>query len=185
MKSYNFGPKIYWNKIPIIQDTFARFPNAEWIWWLDLDIILMTPSVDIHTHLLTPDGMLRNLLINESIVGVGGGPLGFSTLINPDPANMNFIIAQDHWGQNVGSFLMRRCSWTDWVLEMWADPLATEQPWTFPENDGWTHLFVNHQIVRDHVAIVNQRALNAYPSYNPLGEPWELGDLLVHFAGCG
>lgn len=31
------GAPIYWNKIPILQDAFARFPDAEWIWWMDID----------------------------------------------------------------------------------------------------------------------------------------------------
>ena len=145
----------------------------------------MTPSLDLHTHVLSDEGMLRNMLIDEEIVGVGGGPLGFRTLADPKPDDMNFVIAEDLWGQNVGSFFMRRGEWSDWVLEMWADPLATATDWVFPENDGWTHLFKNHQIVRDHTAIVNQRALNAYPEYNQLGEHWQEGDLLVHFAGCG
>jgi hypothetical protein len=183
--SYDFGAKIYWNKIPILRDVFDRFPKAKWIWWLDLDIIIMTPSLDLHTHVLSKEGMLEHMLIDQEIVGVGGGPLGFKTLADPNPNDMNFLIAQDFWGQNVGSFLMRRGDWSDWVLEMWADPLATAKDWVFPENDGWTHLFKNHQIVRDHTAIMKQRALNAYPNYNDLGEHWEQGDLLVHFAGCG
>lgn len=183
--SYDFGAKIYWNKIPILREAFDRFPKAKWIWWLDLDIIIMTPSLDLHTHVLSEEGMLQQMLIDQEIVGVGGGLLGFKSLVDPKPDDMNFVIAQDLWGQNVGSFLMRRGDWSDWVLEMWADPLATAKDWVFPENDGWTHLFKNHQIVRDHTAIVTQRALNAYPDYNELGEHWKDGDLLVHFAGCG
>ena len=183
--SYDFGAKIYWNKIPILQEAFSRFPKVKWIFWLDLDIIIMTPSVDLHSLVLSNEGMMKHILNDTKISAVGGGPLGFNTLADPDPDDMNMIIAQDNWGQNVGSFFMRRSDWTDFALEMWMDPLATAQNWTFPENDGWTHLYKNHEIVRNHTAIVSQRSINAYPSYNKLGHHWQRGDFLVHFAGCG
>lgn len=183
--SYNHGPKVVWNKIPILQDAWARFPNAKWIWWLDIDIIIMTHSVDLQAHVLSHDGMRRNLLYDTDLPGVGGGPLGFKSLADPNPEDVNFLIAADAWGMNAGSFLMRRGEWTDWVLEMWDDPLAIAQDWVFAENDGWTHLFTKHQMVRDHTGNTHQRALNSYPHYNGLGEHWEEGDLVVHFAGCG
>lgn len=183
--SYNFGPKIYWNKIPILRDAFDRFPKAKWIWWLDLDIIIMTPSLDLHTHILSDEGMLRNIEFDKELGRVGGGLLGTKTIASAEPDDMHFLISTDNWGMNVGSFLMRRSYWSDWVLEMWADPLATKQGWIMPENDGWVHLYRFHDIVRNHTACLNQRALNAYPSYNALGQHWHEGDLLVHFAGCG
>ena len=184
--SYNFSDaKVVWNKIPIMQDAFVRFPNAKWLWWLDIDIIIMSPSVDLHTLVLSNEGMMQNLVVNTSLPAVGGGPLGYNTLPKIDPDDINFILATDSWGMNLGSFLMRRGIWTDWVLEMWADPLATAKDWIFQENDGFTHIFKSHKVVRDHTGHTNQRALNAYPAYNNLGQAWQKGDLVVHFAGCG
>ena len=183
--SYNFGPKIYWNKIPILRDAFDRYPKAKWIWWLDLDIIIMTPSLDLYSHVLSDEGMLRNIELDKELGRVGGGKLGTKTIASAKPEDMHFLISSDNWGMNVGSFLMRRSYWSDWVLEMWADPLATSQGWIMPENDGWVHLYRFHKIVQNHTACLNQRALNAYPSYNVLGQHWQEGDLLVHFAGCG
>lgn len=184
--SYNFGgAKVVWNKIPIMQDAFARFPKAKWIWWLDIDIIIMTPSLDLHTLVLSPQGMMRSLMVDKRLPGVGGGYLGFNSLPKVEPDQINFILAIDNWGMNLGSFLMRRGIWTDWVLELWADPLATAKDWTFQENDGWTHIFKAHKVVRDHTGLTHQRALNSYPAYNALGQHWQKGDLVVHFAGCG
>ena len=168
-----------------MQDAFDRFPNAKWLWWLDIDIIIMTSSLDLHTHVLSDEGMRRNLRLDEMLVGVGGGLLGFKSIDSIEPDSINFLLASDSWGMNVGSFLMRRSVWSDWVLEMWAGPLATQQDWLFQESDGWTHLFKSHKIVHDHTGHTNQRALNGYPAHNGLGEHWEEGDLLVHFAGCG
>lgn len=183
--SYNFGPKVVWNKIPILREAFERFPKAKWIWWLDIDIIIMTPSLDLHTHILSDEGMLRNIELDKELGRVGGGKLGIKTIASAEPDDMNFLVSTDNWGMNAGSFLMRRSYWSDWLLDVWADPLPIEKNWVMQENDGWTHLYRFHDIVRNHTACLNQRALNAYPPYNVLGKHWQEGDLLVHFAGCG
>lgn len=185
ISSYDFGPKVYWNKIPILQDALVRFPKAKWMWWLDMDIIIMNSSLDLHTHLLSQEGMMRNLVFDTRINKLGGGDSGMRAPKTMKRKDVNFLIASGGWGMNVGSFLMRRSVWTDWVLEMWADPLAIAQNWVLPENDGWTHLYKNHRIVRDHTGLTNQRALNGYPAYNTLGAHWQEGDILIHFAGCG
>ncbi|KAF7716980.1 Alpha-1,2-galactosyltransferase [Penicillium ucsense] len=187
MTSYNLpdGAPIYWNKIPILRDAFDRFPEAEWIWWLDIDIIIMNMSLHIHDHVLSPEGMARNILLDYPINGAEGGSTGYRTSPGYRHKDVNFVISLDHWGMNVGNFLMRRSEWSDWLLDMWLEPLYISQNWVFPENDGWSHLWQHHQIVRNHTACMNQHSMNAYPDYNALGSHWEAGDHVVHFAGCG
>ena len=46
-------------------------------------------------------------------------------------------------------------------------------------------MYRHHPIVRRHTVCTDQRALNAYPAYNTLGDHWQPGDHSVHFAGCG
>ena len=183
--SYTFGPKVYWNKIPILQEAWRRYPQAEWLWWLDLDIIIMTPSLDLESHILPRGGLQRQLVLDEFLHVPGGGLSKMKTPAHMKDEDVNFIIDSGGWGMNVGSFLMRRSEWSDWLLDMWADPLATAKDWIFPENDGWTHLWNNHEIVRKHTGLVKQRSMNAYSPWNPNGAHYEDGDLLVHFAGCG
>ena len=187
MTSYNltYPASIYFNKIPILQDAFRRFPRAQWLWWLDLDAIITTPSLDLHSHILSPEGLRRHLVLDEYLHGPGGGNTSWRAPATVDLDGVNFIIASGGWGMNVGSFFMRRSEWSDWLLEMWADPLATQQDWVFPENDGWTHMWRHHEIVRNHTGLVRQRALNAYSPWNPNGASFEDGDLVCHFAGCG
>ena len=144
----------------------------------------MTPSVDIVSHLLTDEAMQRHMAIDQPIKAPGGVPLGLNTPKTVDLKTQNFIISQDAWGLNVGSFLMRAGSWTDFMLDIWKDPLAIEKGWKYPEQEGFAHLYKHHPIIRDHTLVVNQRALNAYPDWNGLGAHWQEGDLLVHFASC-
>ena len=183
--SYNFGPKIYWNKIPILQEAFRRFPRAQWVWWLDLDAIIMTSSLDLHAHILSAEGMEPKLARGEFLRGAGGFNTTMTMPATFKPADANFIVDNGGWGINVGSFFMRRGGWSDWVLEMWADPLATAKDWMFPEQDGFIHMWMHHEVVRNHTALMRQRALDSYSPWNPNGANYEDGDLVVHFAGCG
>lgn len=187
MTSYNLpnGAPIYWNKIPILKDAFARFPDAEWVWWMDLDVIIMNMSLSIHDHVLSPEGMARNILLDHPMTGAGGGETGYRSPAAYHPDNINFVISLDNWGMNVGNFLMRRSEWSDWLLDLWIEPLYISQNWVFPENDGWTHMWQYHEIVQNHTACMKQQSMNSYPDYNFLGQHWQPGDHIVHFAGCG
>ncbi|KAJ5718632.1 hypothetical protein N7488_004278 [Penicillium malachiteum] len=187
MTSYNLpdGAPIYWNKIPILKDAFERYPDAEWVWWMDVDIIIMNMTLDIYKHVLSPKGMAQHVLLDEPITGAGGADTGYRTPATYKPDDINFVISKDAWGMNVGNFLMRRSEWSKWLLDLWIEPLYIAQNWVFPENDGWTHMWKHHQIVKDHAVCMDQRSMNAYPDYNFLGEHWQPGDHIVHFAGCG
>ncbi|KAJ5225027.1 hypothetical protein N7468_006252 [Penicillium chermesinum] len=166
MTSYNLpnGEGLVWNKMPVLKEAFDRFPDAEWVWWIDIDIIIMNMSLNL--------------------TGAGGGETGYRTPAIYNYDDINFVIPEDHWGMNAGNFLMRRSEWSDWLLDMWLEPLFVKENWVFAENDAWTHMWQNHEIVRKHSACVSQRSMNSYPASNPLGESWQAGDFLIHFAGC-
>lgn len=187
MTSYNLpnGVPISWNKIPVLKEAFERFPDAEWVWWMDTDIIIMNTTLNIYDHVLSREGLARNILLDRKMTGAGGGKTGYSTPATYKHDDINFVISLDSWGMNAGNFLMRRGEWSNWLLNLWMEPLYISQNWVFPENDAWTHMWQYHGIVRDHAAVMTQRSMNAYPVYNALGEHWQPGDLVVHFAGCG
>jgi hypothetical protein len=46
-----------------------QFPSAEWIWWLDMDAVVMNPWIDLEERLLSPDGMQARLLNGSKILG--------------------------------------------------------------------------------------------------------------------
>ncbi|KAI4087035.1 MAG: hypothetical protein LQ344_007092 [Seirophora lacunosa] len=187
ISSYNLshGEPIYWNKIPVLQEAFIRYPEVEWLWWMDIDIIIMNQSLSMWDHVLSPEGMARHAALDKVINKPGGGPSGWKTLPSYNYSEVNFMIASGGWGMNVGNFLMRRSYWSEWLLDLWIEPFYVEKFKVLPENDGWTHMYRHHPIVRRHTLCTNQRALNAYPAYNPLGEHYAPGDHSVHFAGCG
>jgi hypothetical protein len=57
-----------WSKFPAIQFAMTQFPSAEWIWWLDMDALIMTPWIDLRERLLFPDGMAKRLLNKTRVV---------------------------------------------------------------------------------------------------------------------
>ena len=54
-------PNPVWAKIPAISRAFNTYPEAEWVWWLDADAIIMTSHIDLYEHLLNPTALQRHL----------------------------------------------------------------------------------------------------------------------------
>jgi hypothetical protein len=59
-----------WAKFYAIMDAFEKFPKSEWVWWLDLDAIILTPQVDVYSLFLESSAMKGMLYENETL-GMG------------------------------------------------------------------------------------------------------------------
>jgi hypothetical protein len=57
-----------WGKLPAILEAFRRYPQAEWIWWLDIDSIIMNPEIDLFEHLLDPSILQTKLVSGYPIL---------------------------------------------------------------------------------------------------------------------
>lgn len=55
-----------WSKILVLVDAFDQYPNAEWIWWLDFDAVIMTPTIELGEYILNPDAMFSKLLKDQA-----------------------------------------------------------------------------------------------------------------------
>jgi hypothetical protein len=64
-----------WAKIPAISDAFNMYPEAEWVWWLDVDAIIMNPNIDLYEHVLSPTALGRLLREGELIKTNGNVPI--------------------------------------------------------------------------------------------------------------
>src|SRR5271155_3124112 len=66
-----------WCKPTVIAEAMEKNPLAEWIWWLDMDAIILTSQLDLYEYLLDPtvlkDHWLQGetILSNNRIQGVG------------------------------------------------------------------------------------------------------------------
>lgn len=119
-----------WAKIPAITETFQAYPHAQWIWWLDLDAIIMTPSRSLNSVVLSRDAMYAALENNTELLYDDHHKTGVFSPATPDFKNIDFLVSQDHNGVNAGSFMIRRSKFSQWMLDMWQDPL-------FVQNEGF------------------------------------------------
>lgn len=173
-----------WSKVPVLADAFDKYPKAKWVWWLDIDAIIMTPTIDLSSHLLNAQSMYQMLRKGESYQLRGAGRAGvFDLPENPDPEKIHMLISGDHNGINAGSFFLRRSEWTDMFLDLWLDPFYISQTWPGKEQDAIIHMLQHHKFVQEHVGILPQRSINAYCEGDE-NMRWHTGDLVVHFAGC-
>lgn len=172
-----------WSKVPILVDALKQYPDAKWIWWLDVDAIIMTPTIDLGEHFLNPDPMFSKLKKEPyKLRGYENDAL-LDLPKHPDPNNINLLIAGDHNGINAGSFFLRRSDWTNMFLDIWLDPLYRGMDWAGKEQDALIHMMQYHKIIGDHVGILPQRMMNAY-SEGDENMRWQPKDLAIHFAGC-
>ena|SRR5215471_13041410 len=71
-----------WGKLPALLVACEKYPHAEWIWWLDIDAIIMNPEIDLFQHLLDPQILQKKLvegdpirIIDENLVPMNSGLL--------------------------------------------------------------------------------------------------------------
>jgi hypothetical protein len=173
-----------WSKVPVLIEAFNKYPDAKWVWWLDFDAIIMSPTIDLGSHLLNHDAMSSKLRKGEVYKLRGSHrEAELHTLESPDPNEIHLLVTGDQNGINAGSFLLRRSAWTDILLDLWLDPLYVDMDWPGKEQDAMIHMMQFHKFVSNHVGILPQRTLNAY-SEGDENMRWHPNDLVVHFAGC-
>jgi hypothetical protein len=63
-----------WAKFLSIMEAFELFPHSEWVWWLDMDAIILTPQFDIYSQLLDSK-VLKGKLYEHEKMGVGALPV--------------------------------------------------------------------------------------------------------------
>jgi hypothetical protein len=175
-----------WSKIPAVAEAFHLYPNAEWVWLIDTDIILMTPEYDLVNEILAPAAIQQGLMRGTPILDgqLKKNPTDIYTPKKFRVEDIDVLITQDHQSVNTGSTFFRRTAFTRWLLEMMTDyTMLMGKDHLGAEQDAIKHLMLEHPLVRNHVGIYPQRKFNAYvQGGDNMG--YRDGDLLVHFAGC-
>ncbi|OCK81778.1 glycosyltransferase family 34 protein [Lepidopterella palustris CBS 459.81] len=182
---YNIGTAHRtWSKIPAVAESFRLYPEAEWVWLIDSDIILMTPPLSLTSHLLSPaaldKGIIKKAILVDGMEDDHPRRTNITMPEEPCIADLDILITQDHQSINTGSVFFKRTAFTKWILEMMTDKMFMDVE---SEQDALKHLMLEHPLVREHVGIFPQRMFNAY-AVGDDNMGFRDGDLLVHFAGC-
>jgi hypothetical protein len=178
---------LVWAKLTILAEAFEKYPDAQWLWWLDFDALIMTPSIDLGRHLLNYDVMNTKIWRGTRCYLPflkTGGPGAYDIPENIEAEDINMIISTDRNGINAGSLFLRRGLWSEMLLDLWSDPLFIKREWNGMEQDALVHILNYHKLITKHVGIVSQKEINSYPK-NSVSGHWTTGDLVVHLAGCG
>lgn len=191
-----------WAKLPAISLAFDRHPSTEWVWWLDIDAIIMTSHIDLYNHVLSPAALKRLVLKGqliktnervpmkqmENILTNDVHPLYPLTFQNTDPSKIDIICVEDKAGLNLGSFFIRNTEIMKLFIELWNDPILTtiaHGKFKNKEQDLFLHLILHHAKIRERVAFIPQRIINSYQDMDDERVRWHPGDLVVHFPNCG
>ncbi|QDS70406.1 hypothetical protein FKW77_009426 [Venturia effusa] len=172
-----------WKKIPAIVEAFNTYPEAKWVFFLDLDAIIMSPKQGLTELVLSHEGMKKAITWGAQFVGSERTPLGTYMQADADLDNLDILFAQDQNGVNAGSLFLRRSKYTQSLLDMWIDPFFMKMDWYGREQETLLHFIKFHPTFRDHAGIIKQRIANAYVEGGPEMQ-WYKGDLVVHLAGC-
>lgn len=175
-----------WDKISAIKEAFDANPEAEWVWWVDTDIIIMNPEIDVAEHILSKRALKERLsygrpLRNPEANFYNGAYMKKGEV---DIDNIDIVLCQDFFGLNAGSFFIRRSSFSALLLDLWDDPLYVKANFVRREQDALINMFLYHESVQQHVGLVPQRLLNSYADKPEWVWAYVEGDFVVHFAGC-
>ncbi|ODQ66454.1 hypothetical protein NADFUDRAFT_45914 [Nadsonia fulvescens var. elongata DSM 6958] len=181
-----------WGKIPAILKAWEDYPDVEWVWWLDSDVIITNPYIDIYSYLLDPEALEKKITWGRPLRYRRGMMNRGKYFADAAEGNMdiekdiNFIISQDSYGLNAGSFFIKKTPWAKKILlELWKNPYFMIADTSLYEQDILQSLVLDHKsLTLRHVGFVTQRAINAYSDTSRLSGTWKPNDFVVHFAGC-
>lgn len=151
------GRPVAWSKIPFIRDALA---DHDWVFWSDVDSLVMDPSVPLESLLQTQ----ADLVITEDVNGINSG---------------SFLLRRCEWSR---AFLDALWSHPD-TSEFQKDyALWTDRLW---ENRAFWHLLRRREHHR-HLLVLPQRQLNSYPGRpypEAPGSGYRPGDFILHLPG--
>ena len=183
-KKYAHEWRESWEKVDIMRNTMKKYPQAEWFWWIDLNSFIMEHTVSLQSLIFDHLGettyrdinLYNPLNISHPPDPATANPERYQNYLDPsslspsgyaNSKSINMIIPQDCGGFNLGSFFLRRSTWTDRLLDIWWDPVFYEQrhmEWEHKEQDALEYIYTNQPWIRPHVAFVPQRRVNAFPT---------------------
>ncbi|EEQ41006.1 putative alpha-1,6-mannosyltransferase [Clavispora lusitaniae] len=188
-KRYSHEWRESWEKVDLMKQAMRQFPNTEWFWWLDLHTYIMEPHLSLEKHFLNKlDNATYRTLDTFNPLKI---PVEMPYVDYTAPIDM--VITQDCGGFNLGSFLMRRSSWSEALLDIWWDPAMYEQmhmQWEHKEQDALETLYSTQPWIRERVGFLPLRTINAFPPgacAEQADDPqffYQEGDFVINMAGC-
>lgn len=109
-----------WTKVVAMRHALTKFPDATYLWYIDLDTFIMNPHLAIEQNIMTPAKLEEKIIVDHPVVPPDSIIHTFSHLHGQD---IDFVITQDKEGLVPSSFVIRNSEWSRFFLETWYDPI--------------------------------------------------------------
>jgi hypothetical protein len=169
-----------WGKIyeamRVLDDT--KSPRYEWIFFADLDLLVMNKNFKLESvvsqavHANFKRDFARQFSASLNIT------------IGALASHVDMIVARDGKGFNLGSFILRNSNFSRQLLaRIWSrrHDASIKRILTRWEQAVFQKLYAEWGELRNHVEVVPQSLINAYP--RPGGQAYRPSDLAMHFPG--
>lgn len=179
--------KLTWLKMYAIQDALRQHPEAQWVMWIDSDVIIMDENVDLATHILDPKVMAQKVLYSMPVADRRKKYRKFSLSQNEFDANkIELIASQDEWFFNTGVLLIKNTAFMrDIIDNHWFTDKNIDKGYKYAEQDCMIDLLLeNTTDLFNRWAPMPQSVFNAYhQKYTLDASKWHPGDFIAHFPG--
>ncbi|RWA11620.1 hypothetical protein EKO27_g3479 [Xylaria grammica] len=174
------GAPASWSKVVAMRHAMARFPNCKYVWYIDQHALIMNPGSKVEEHVMGAKRLEEMMLKDHPIVPPESIIKTFSYLKASD---VNLVITQDKDGLATTSVVVRNGEWAKFFLDTWFDPMYRSYNFQKAETHALEHIVQWHPTILSKLAIVPQRAINAYSTVD-YGAQYKDGDIAVVFAQC-
>lgn len=178
---------IVWAKIKAIEEVFETDHDVEWVWWMDTDMVILNPYIELGEHLLGDRALVERLTYGRPIRAPDASFKGevYHSEGEISANDIHLLLTQDFFGINAGSFFLRKSQFSKFLLDLWYDQHFIDKNYVFREQQALNHLLRSHKTVLQHTGLYPQRLFNSYLGKDGEVWKWTEDDLAVHFAGCG
>lgn len=153
---------VHFIKVLWLLETMQDNPDMEWFFWIDADAIIMNMKKKLEDFL----------------------PLRFEGGTDAD-----FLVGEDGNGINIGTFFLRNCEWSHYMLRAVWTLGSTPGKWETENDQGRMYTHCKRKENRGHISIVSNKFFNSYimqhqfPNNGIITHQYTHGDFCIHMPG--
>ncbi|KAL4919988.1 galactosyl transferase GMA12/MNN10 family-domain-containing protein [Aspergillus aurantiobrunneus] len=173
-----------WGIVPALRQAMAKHPSSSYFFHLNTHALFMNPSESLGNHVLNKHRL--ESLMRRDIPVVPPDSI-IKTFSHLRPEDIDLMVTNDAEDLSTGSFVLRQGEFARFFLDTWFDPLYRGYNFAKAETHSLEHIVQWHPTVLARLALIPQRAINAYSKNSPgaaVDGTYKDGDLIIRFFGC-
>ncbi|KAL9627813.1 MAG: hypothetical protein Q9204_006315 [Flavoplaca sp. TL-2023a] len=174
-----------WSLVPALRHALTLYPQSSYFFVLSPHALIMNPSINLRTHILSPKILEKIMLKDKPVVPPDSVIRTFGNLKGD---RIDLILTQDGEGLCPGSFVLKNGEWAKFFLDTWFDPLYRSYNFQKAEAHALEHIVQWHPTILTKMALIPQRLLNTYnidiASRGGGKAVYKEGDFVVRMVGC-